>query len=71
MNIITDIILLGYILVNMGVNIDQLKTVIKNHVDAFIKDISKTVSITQTELVIINIYIYIYIRLMRDFVYQV
>ena len=59
MNIITDIILLGYILVNMGVNIDQLKTVIKNHVDAFIKDISKTVSITQTELVIINIYIYI------------
>ena len=60
MNIITDIILLGYILVNMGVNIDQLKTVIKNHVDAFIKDISKTVSITQTELVIINIYIYIY-----------
>ena len=59
MNIITDIILLGYILVNMGVNIDQLKTIIKNHVDAFIKDISKTVSITQTELVIINIYIYI------------
>lgn len=34
----------GYILVNMGVNIDQLKNVIKNHVDSFIKDISKTIN---------------------------